>query len=79
LIIATKKNEVAIPKEQMERIDFRHKAESRMTKETCTTVTDPDPTPGNRGVPNVPGSGASTDRVFGSKPDFQTIYRAGER
>lgn len=77
LIIATKKEEIAIPKEQIQRIDFRPKAESRVTKESKTTATDPAPNdPGNRGVPNVPGSSSSTNLSFGSKPDFQTIYRA---
>ena len=80
LIIATRKEEMAIPKNQIERIDFRPKPESRVTKETRTTVTEPDPAaPGNHGVPSAPGSSSSTNLSFGSKPDYQPIYRAGER
>ncbi len=81
LIIATKTEEVAIPKDQIDRIDFRPKPESRVTKETRTTVTDPDPAspPNHSAAAAQPGSSTSTNFSFGSKPDFQTIYRAGQR
>ena len=79
LVIVNKNEQVAIPKDQIDRIDFRP-SKSRVTKETKSTVADPgtDPRsaiPGpDRGHPG-PASSTSTSVSIGSKPDFETIYR----
>ena len=66
LIVLVKKTETAIPKDQIDRIDARP-ASSGVTKETTT----------KKGV-DADGketTSTSTGYSFGSKPDFQTVYR----
>jgi hypothetical protein len=69
LIVVVKKTQTAIPKDQIDRIDARP-AGGRVTKETTTKESS---TPGQ--VAEPPGSSTSTSVNFGSKPDFQTVYR----
>lgn len=76
LIVVVKNEQVAIPKDQIDRIDYRPKPGSRLTTETKSKPTDPDYTPGppTRG-PAVPGTSTSTSVGIGSKPDFELIYK----
>ena len=78
LIIVVKKEQSAIPRDQIDRIDARPPAGRRMTTQTTTKQTYPDansagPSP-NKGA-DVPGSSTDTNVSFGSKPDFETVYR----
>ena len=77
LIIVVKKEQSAIPRDQIDRIDARPAA-PRVTTETTTKQTYPDarsaePSP-NKGA-DVPGTSTSTSVGFGSKPGFETVYR----
>jgi len=77
LIVILKNEQVAIPKEKIDRIDYRPpQTSSRVKTETKSTATDPDQ---RRGMPNesrVPGQSTSSGVTFGgSKADFETIYR----
>ena len=75
LIVVVKTEQVAIAKDQIERVDYRPSG-SRVTKETKTKETPPDttPGPGSHSAP-TPGTSTSTSVSVGSKPDFETIYR----
>jgi hypothetical protein len=79
LAVVNKNEQIAIPKDQIDRIDFRP-SKSRVTKETKSTVSDPSTDPRSaipgpdRGHPG-PASSTSTSVNIGSKPDFETIYR----
>ncbi len=80
LSVATKTEQISIPKEEIERIDYRPSGKEgpKVTRET--RVED---TRGNDGVkpgpdshPSAPGKSYSTNTTFGgSKPDFEPIYR----
>ncbi len=81
LIVFLKKEEVAIPREAIDRIDARPPAKSggRATSETRTTV-DPNPTPSAPIDAPTQGAGGpttSTSTTFGSpsRPGFLTVYR----
>jgi len=78
LIIVVKTEELAIPKDQIDRIDYRPpKTGGRVTKETRETVEGPDAKTAAESANNIPGQSVSTTTsyVIGSQPDFQTIYR----
>lgn len=67
LIVMVKKTETAIPRDQIDRIDARPSGGTRATKET----TEKD----GIGADGKPTSSVSTGYSFGSKPDFETVYR----
>jgi hypothetical protein len=67
LIVLVKKTETAIPKDQIDRIDARPPAGSRVTKETTTKD--------GVGPDGSQTSSMSTSYGVGSKPDFETVYR----
>jgi hypothetical protein len=67
LIVLIKKTETAIPKDQIDRIDARPSAGSRVTKETTTKD--------DVGSDGSPKSSMSTSYNVGSKPDFEMVYR----
>src|SRR5450755_2828630 len=80
LVVINKNEQTAIARDQIDRVDYRPSGKSRVTKETTTKVNDgvgdpkaviPSPNPG------APGSTTSTSSnvSFGSKPDFETIYK----
>jgi hypothetical protein len=80
LVVIDKKKQTAIGRDQIDRVDYRPSGKSRVIKETTTKVSDsvgdpkaviPGPNPG------APGSTTSTSSnvSFGSKPDFETIYK----
>jgi len=76
LIVATKKGEIGIPKDQIERIDARPSGGSRVNKETRTSTTDNTLGPPTQNSSPVPTSSSSSSVSFGGKPDFETVYRA---
>jgi hypothetical protein len=66
LIVIVKKTQMAIPKDQIDRIDARP-ASGGATKETTTKQTvDPD---------GKESTSTSTGYSFGGKPNFETVYR----
>jgi hypothetical protein len=80
LLVIVKKTQTAIPRDQIDRIEARPQAGSRVTTETTTKETAPDAQsaaaqlPPGRG-PDVPGTSTSTKVTVGSKPDFEVVYR----
>jgi hypothetical protein len=78
LVVVNKNEQIAVPKDQIDRVDFRP-VKSRVTKETKTTVSNGGeagpPTPGPNQNAGGPTSSTSTNVSFGSKADFETIYR----
>ena len=80
LMVIDKKQQTAIARDLIDRVDYRPSGKSRVTKETTTKVNDGvgDPKaviPSPR--PDHPGSttSSSSNVAFGSKPDFETIYK----
>jgi len=79
LLVVVKNEQVAIDKDDIDRLDYRPVKSGRFTKETKTTTTDTTgqtpvgPTP--QGTRGGPGSSTSTNFGISSKPDFETIYR----
>jgi hypothetical protein len=80
LVIVNKNEQVAIAREDIERIDARPSGRRSVTKESKTTVSDtnadpksaiPGPNPTRPG----PTSSSSTSYSIGGKPDFETVYR----
>lgn len=76
LIVATKKEEIAVPKDQIERLDARPVTKSRVTTETRTTDGPDTLGPPTQNARPAPSSSTSSNLSFGSKPDFETVYRA---
>jgi len=67
LVVINKKEQTAIARDQIDRVDSRPSGKSRVTKETTSKVTNnPD-----GGQSTSSGSGLS----IGSKPAFETIYQ----
>jgi len=79
LVVVLKKEQVAIPKHEIERIDYRPaQPGGRVKTETKTTVEGRDPKIVNPSASTRPlgaSSSTSTSVSVGSKPDFETIYR----
>jgi hypothetical protein len=79
ILVVVKNEQVSIPKEQIDRVDARPKGGSRVVKETKTTsapMANPSPSeqrPG--GATPGPSASTSSSLSFGSKPDFETVYR----
>jgi hypothetical protein len=80
LYIATKKEQLSIPKSEIVRLDARPpQTGSRLTRQATTKsneIGNPSPSeqrPGGRLA--GPSSSASSSLSIGSKPDFETIYR----
>ena len=73
LLVVVKNGQVAIAKDQVDRVDYRP-VKSRVNTETKSKTTDPDTTPGPYGT-RTPGSSTSTNVGISSKPDFEEIYR----
>ena len=77
LIVVVKNEQIAIPKDQIDRVDYRPPSGSRVVKETKTKAEDPsaEPRAGMNGAGVGPGSSTSTSVSIGSRPDFETLYR----
>jgi hypothetical protein len=79
VIVVVKNEEIAVQKDDIDRIDYRPAGKKGLTKETHTTQSDSTQT--TPAGPQPPGTGSplttSTTTSFGSgsKPDFETIYR----
>lgn len=80
LVVVNKKEQVAIPREEIDRVDARPSGKRPITKETKETTSDTSADP-KSGIPgpggNRPGitSSSSTGYSMGGKPDFETVYR----
>ncbi len=79
IVIATKAEQMAIPKDEIDRIDYRPgKAATRVTRESKTTTSNP-----SAGAPldraysrsTGPQTSTSTSVSVGSKADLETAYR----
>jgi hypothetical protein len=79
VVVVLKNEQVAIPKDQIERIDYRPaQTGGKLVKDTKTIVTDPDAKTASRPPqegPATPSTSTSTNLSIRSKPDFETIYR----
>jgi hypothetical protein len=78
LIVIIKNEQTAIPKDEIDRIDYRPPAkDSRVTRETKTVNTNETQPVGPRANPgaSVPGTSSSSSITMGGKPDFETLYR----
>ena len=79
LVVVIKNEELAIQKDDIDRIDFRPATKSHAVKETRTTQSDSTQTtpvgPQPKGSQPGPTSSTTTSISTGSKPDFETIYR----
>ncbi|MBZ5724485.1 MAG: hypothetical protein LAP87_05765 [Acidobacteriia bacterium] len=73
LVIVLKNEQVAIPRDQIDRIDARPPG-GRVAKESKTTVSEPDATPRPQ-QRTTPGESTSSNVTIHGKPDFETIYR----
>lgn len=80
LIVVVKNEQTAIPKDEIDRVDFRPEQKgSRVTRQTTTKVEDPRPGTSTevlkpQGAPG-PSTSTSTSMSMGGKPAFETIYR----
>ena len=78
LIVVVKNAQVAIPRDQIDRIDYRPQSGTRVTKETKTSQDAPDKQAGpprGPGESSGPSSSSSSTVSIGSKSDFETVYR----
>lgn len=80
LLVVLKNEQVSIPKDQIDRIDYRPaRTSGRFTTENKTTIADPDlskmSAAGRPGDSHGPTSSSSSSVSVNSKPDFETIYR----
>ena len=78
LVVVVKNEQVAVPKEAIDRLDCRpSKPGGRITTETKTSTDNPGAKPpaGMAHGAAVPGTSYSSGLSIGSKPDFETIYR----
>jgi uncharacterized sporulation protein YeaH/YhbH (DUF444 family) len=81
IVVVVKNKQVAIPKEDIDRIDARPgKTPRKVNVDSTTKETDPDLTPHPNPAIPVPGtSSSSTVSVGGDgRPGFETIYRRVE-
>jgi len=76
IVVVAKDKQLAIPKEDVDRIDGRPVKAPAKHVDSTAKVTDPDfvrPHPPNGGA-NVPTTSYGSNVSFG-KPDFETVYR----
>jgi len=78
LLLVVKNQQIAIPKDQVDRVDARPEPGRRVKVDGKTTTEDPqaakEPPVGMNAQPVV-GSSTTSSVVIGSKPDFETVYR----
>ena len=78
LIIVVKNEQSAIAKDQIDRLDYRPSG-SRVAVTSKTEQTDPaaaqEPRAGMNHQPEGGGTSTTSGVNFGSKPDFETLYR----
>jgi len=63
VIVVVKNEQISIPKDQVDRLDYRPPQPGGRVKKEVTTKTE------------TPDTTTSTNYVIGSKPDFETLYR----
>ncbi|HYL74975.1 MAG TPA: hypothetical protein VEU96_12265 [Bryobacteraceae bacterium] len=79
LLVVVKNEQVAIDRDDIERVDARPRSGNRMIKETRTTTDTSNPSSvgpqpmGSRA--GAPGASSGTSIGVGPKPDFETVYR----
>jgi hypothetical protein len=84
IVVATKTEQIAIARTQVEKLEFRPKpTSSRVSRETKSdntplTTDATRPTPGPARTPGPAGS-ASSSVSIGGKPDFEVLYVRGRR
>lgn len=80
VIVVIKNDQVAIEKDDIDRIDARPLSPPRKATVTKSEKqSDPDYTPGRpQSGPPLPQTSSSSNVSFGNKPDFETIYRRAE-
>ena|SRR5579884_1714626 len=79
LIVMVKNEEIAINRDDIERIDYRPKRASEgptvVHRETETGPEGTVPNPRDHSLGGAPSASSGSDVMFGGKPDFETIYR----
>jgi hypothetical protein len=79
IVVVVKNEQVSIPKEDIDRLDARPKTGRPVTRESKVTTSAPgNPAPTDQrpgGGPPGPSQSVSSGVSFGSKPDFETVYR----
>jgi hypothetical protein len=77
IVVVIKNEELAIQKDDIDRIDARPATKSRINKETRVTQSDSTQTPpvGPQGSQAGPSTSTTTSYSGAAKPDFVTIYR----
>lgn len=77
VVIVLKNEQTAIPKEEIDRLDYRPKSGSRVTAETKSSVErmETKPAAGMSHSSPVPGQTYSSGVNVGSKPAYETVYR----
>jgi hypothetical protein len=80
IVVVVKNQQIAIPKDDIDRIDARPTAPPRkLNVESTAKETPPDPLPQRHGDPAVPGTSSSSNiSVGGNKPNFETVYRRSD-
>jgi hypothetical protein len=80
IMVVVKNEQIAFPKDDIDRIDARPGGGPRKaTVEKTEKQSDPDYTPGRPGSgPPLPQTSSQSNVSFGNKPDFETIYRRAE-
>jgi hypothetical protein len=74
VIVVVKNKEMAISRDDVDRIDARPVAKGPATREATVKTVDPDYRPRPPHGDDVPGTSASSNVSFG-KPAFETVYR----
>jgi hypothetical protein len=77
VLVVLKNAQVAIPKDQIERIDYRPAKPGRVKADTKTTPPEPPTGVDRTTVPitNRPSRSMTSGVTIESKPDFETVYR----
>lgn len=79
IVVVVKNRQMAIPKADIDRIDTRPVGPPPKTSVVTTEKqTEPDYIPRPNAGPPMPGESTQSNISFGSKPDFETIYRRGD-
>ena len=76
LLVVVKNTQQAIFRADIDRVDYRPPAGSKLTSKSENKTSDPDTRPAPPGYGSrTPQNSTSTNVSIGSKPDFETIYR----
>jgi len=74
LVVVIKNEQIAIPRDQIDRIDYRPPA-GKIVTEMKSKTTDPDQRPSPAYGSRVPQTQTTSSVNLVSRPDFETIYR----